>query len=390
MLLELREADGKPNARAFLLSEEMRDRLAMRAAVAYQPLQQADLDAFLGDLPSEAAVIEYGRLAGATPTTPVMVIAWILSNGTLEEVTLMPGTSIDQKVAALRQAAERQDHDAWRSTAEDLYSIALAPLLSRLPPETKRLLIIPDGILAALPFAGLVNPASGQYLDEEISVTLAPSVSFLFNHFMPTASARRTVDEVLSIGISDFGNLGLRRLNSAPEEAATVAKVYGGPWAESWQGRNWEGLRTRLSGAKVVHLATHAQQAPWWTGWSWLALENETVNLKRLWDELPSLPNTRLVVLSTCESVTLSAETAGFGGLARPFLAKGVKTVVGTLWPLDDKVAATFFPAFHRAYRDTGDAATALRAARAEMPDWEKRPWDWAGVQAIEANQFER
>jgi CHAT domain-containing protein len=116
---------------------------------------------------------------------------------------------------------------------------------------------------------------------------------------------------------------------------------------------------------------------------SWLAFERETISLDRLWRELPDLPQRPLVVLSACQSVAAGGE--GLGGLARPFLAGGAQAVVGTLWEIDDAEATDLFPAFHRAYRDSGDAAEALSRARENLKRWQEMPWVWGAVEVMNA-----
>jgi len=77
-----------------------------------------------------------------------------------------------------------------------------------------------------------------------------------------------------------------------------------------------------------------------------------------------TFPNTRLVVLASCESAAgRYLEGEGFDSVARLFLDAGVPSVVASLWRLDDD-AMPLLIQFHRELRTTRDAARALRAAQ--------------------------
>ena len=57
--------------------------------------------------------------------------------------------------------------------------------------------------------------------------------------------------------------------------------------------------------------------------------------------------------------------------------------MVGTLWQINDTDAAVLFPAFHRAYRHSGDAAEALAQARESLNQWQEQPWVWGGIEVV-------
>jgi CHAT domain-containing protein len=72
-----------------------------------------------------------------------------------------------------------------------------------------------------------------------------------------------------------------------------------------------------------------------------------------------------LVVLSGCDTGgggRLRGE--GVLGLAYGFLANGSRSVVAALWPIEDAATARFMKEFYGAYRVSGRAADALRAAQ--------------------------
>ena len=372
LLLELAASGGEPSRTAFLLSEEMRGRLAPRRTPALPLPEDADLDRWLAAVPAGTAVVEYALVGDRG-------VAWILAGGRLDQVALTPRPRLAERIQAL---GDVQDPRAWRRRTGSLFGEVLAPVLARLPQGTARLVVVPDSELYGLPFRALWNPAARRYVDEDLVLTLAPGVG----HTLGRPGERRPDPSAaplpaLSVGFPEFAReLRMDRLPAAGEEAAAVRSVYGAR-AEDCPVGDWESLRRCAPLAPVIHLATHTAADP---RGSWIALPGETVSLDRLWRELPELPGGPLVVLSSCESVATAEGGEGLGGLARPFLASGARAVVGTLWPIDDPDAVAYFPAFHRAYRQTGDPAEALRRARDGLDRWRERPWVWGGVEVVE------
>ena len=375
--IELGTDGGEPYPAAFLLSEEMRDRLAPRRSAELWLPGQNDISRFTTAVPSGTAVVEY-TLSGER------TIAWILAGGRLGFVLLTPQAPLRERIRSL--VRERQP-EAWRRISGALFQDFLAAVLERLPAGTERLVLVPDSELYGVPFRALWDPASRRYLDEAFTVTLAPSVRQVLGfgeggHAAPA----RPGQPVLSLGLSTFDtSLGLNPLPWAAQEAAAVRRIYGGAAPDGCPGTDWADFRRCAAQAGVLHLATHAAADSTRSDWTWLAFERETVSLDRLWRELPVLPQRPLVVLSACQSVAVAGGGEGLGGLARPFLANGARAVVGTLWRIDDQEAARVFPAFHRAYRLSGDAAGALRTTRETLNDWAEKPWVWGAIEMVSA-----
>ena len=94
------------------------------------------------------------------------------------------------------------------------------------------------------------------------------------------------------------------------------------------------------------------------------------------------MPDAQLVVLAACETAagrTMRGE--GAMSLARPFLVAGARTVVATLWPLDDRTSEALFTRLHRRYAEGASAAEALRAAQLDiLNDSSLPPGAWAAA----------
>jgi len=90
-----------------------------------------------------------------------------------------------------------------------------------------------------------------------------------------------------------------------------------------------------------------------------------------------------LVVLSACQTA-LGRDIRGEGliGLTRGFMYAGARSVVASLWQVDDESTAELMKRFYRAMlKEKRRPADALRAAQLEMSR-DKRwsaPFHWAG-----------
>jgi len=94
------------------------------------------------------------------------------------------------------------------------------------------------------------------------------------------------------------------------------------------------------------------------------------------------LPQTRLVVLSACESgAGRYYDGEGMIGISRPFIAKGVPLVVASLWPVDSDATAALMINFHKS-RKSGSTADALALAQRAMLHGSdsryRHPYFWA------------
>jgi CHAT domain-containing protein len=90
-----------------------------------------------------------------------------------------------------------------------------------------------------------------------------------------------------------------------------------------------------------------------------------------------------LVVLSACDTA-LGRDVKGEGlvGLTRGFMSAGSKSVVASLWKVDDRATAILMAEFYKSMLEDGQSpAAALRSAKQKMRQdkaW-GAPYFWAG-----------
>jgi hypothetical protein len=167
-------------------------------------------------------------------------------------------------------------------------------------------------------------------------------------------------------------------LESASGEAATVGAILGveplvGPKATV------DVVRRGFATAEVVHVAAHARFSPGNPLSSVIVLADGTLSAR---DLVGTWNTADIVVLSACESGSgvpmFGGEVLGF---ATELLRSGVRTVLASLWPVDDAATAYMMKQFYAARVQDVPASHALVAAATAVrsqPGWGP-PYYWAG-----------
>jgi len=80
----------------------------------------------------------------------------------------------------------------------------------------------------------------------------------------------------------------------------------------------------------------------------------------------------RLVVLSCCHSGRGEVKSEGVVGIARAFLAAGARSVLASLWAIDDEATMAFMKSFYQHLKEGKRASVALHQAMKSLRDSEK------------------
>ena len=246
--------------------------------------------------------------------------------------------------------------------AQQLYQWMVAPLETDLQ-ETgiENLVFILDEGLRSLPIAAMHD--GDDFIVERYSVSLMPSVSLT-----DTRYASIKAMPVLAMGASDFPtNPLLEQLPAAAAEVSILTNTL-------WRGQAFFNENFTVNNLKaqredkpfgIIHLATHAEFEPGAPSNSYIQLWDSKVGL----DQVRSLgwhnPAVELVVLSACRTALgdPSAEL-GFAG----FAAKaGVKSVLASLWYIEDWGTLPMMAEFYNNLDDAPIKAEAWRRAQVAM-----------------------
>jgi CHAT domain-containing protein len=292
-------------------------------------------------------------------------------------------------------------------------------------PSQKRLVIVPDGPLQYLPFADLSVAENGRAavpLVELHELVMLPSASALVALRRAADARPRPADELTVFADPIFeppgkpipaavaGSPGFPR---SRELTGALRDLRDSQWIPNLPGSRDEALaiqqiagpaRTRLvmgfdanreavmdgsiARQRIIHFATHGMMDPRHPEMSGLVLSmfNNKGEYQDGYLRLSDVYNLKLsadlVVLSSCESALgrdLGSE--GIMGLPRAFLYAGARSVLVSLWKVDDEATVPLMKIFYSRLQRGEDPGRALRAAQLDMlknTQWSD-PYYWAG-----------
>lgn len=300
------------------------------------------------------------------------------------------------------QAAEKLHAER----ARNLSRILLGQIAGQL--ENKRLLVVAEGALQYIPFDALPvpGPNNGTLLLEANEVVVLPSFSTLIairGKQNRSSSTRKLVaviadpvfgdnDARVQIDGNSIAKGQFSRLIHASEEADAIAAV--APWGTTMVAKGFEASREtamspNVGQYQIVHFATHAFEDNKYPELSSVVLSmvdpqgKQTDGAMPLHDIYSLDLSAELTVLSACQTA-LGKDTAGEGlvGLTHGFISANSKTVVASLWKVDDRATAVLMAHFYEAMLQQGmSPAAALRSAKLRMmrdKNW-NAPYYWAG-----------
>ncbi|MFT5999406.1 MAG: tetratricopeptide (TPR) repeat protein [Neolewinella sp.] len=254
--------------------------------------------------------------------------------------------------------------------------------------EGERLLIIPDGALAYVPFAALVTEkndaevANASYLIRRNQVSFAQSTTVLSKQ----ASARRHGSGD-AFAFSPFTSVSPKStapiLPFSEAEIAGLRNHYPGTWLTDTAASR-AGLLASLHDQSIIHLSTHAFAAIDLGEPPRILTATEPVYLSDIYGLRLQAD---LVMLSACQSnIGPLLQGEGVFSLGRAFTAAGAGGVVASLWPLNDRAASEIVTGFYDELAGGARKPEALHEAqlaylnREDLPAYLKSPYYWAGL----------
>ena len=233
-----------------------------------------------------------------------------------------------------------------------LYSYVIAPILDLI--EGDELIIVPDGPLWLAPFAALLNPFS-KYLCESFKVRLIPSLTSLkiiarCPEFHSSSGALIVGDPDVSEVTNSHGDQ-LEQLPFARQEAQMIGQILNTAPLTGKLATKCEVLK-QISSVAVVHIAAHGRME---TGEIALSPNPERESqtpaeedyMLTMADVMSVKLRAKLVVLSCCHSGRGEIKAEGVVGLARAFIGAGARSVLVSLWAIDDEATLEFMKNFY-------------------------------------------
>lgn len=275
-----------------------------------------------------------------------------------------------------------------------LYQALFAPVRDQIS-DGAPIVVIPEGRLRQVPFTMLLEApvARFQYADAPFLVRRHPITTDLAAALLTdtTVAASRQRLDLLAFGRSTFASSptadssALPDLPAVREELGTLRSLFREGIVALDAEATETALNGRLSEARVIHLASHAEVDTRRPLYSHIDLWPDGAEDGRLYlyelagRHLPA----DLVVLSGCSTArgqVLAGE--GMMGLHYGFRAAGAAASVGTLWHVDDEASGALMERFYRHLRDGLSKDRALQQAQLDYLDtaegMKASPFYWA------------
>jgi len=231
--------------------------------------------------------------------------------------------------------------------------------------EERKLIIVPHGSLHYLPFHALHN--GDRYLIERGELSVAPSAAIFQQCLQRGAHA---LDRVLLVGVAD---------EQAPrivDEIQTLKEVFPRATTLIQDAATSEALRRNSAGVDVLHLACHGQFRSDNPLFSALRLADGSFTVR---DAYGLKLDNALVTLSACETgANVIAPGDELIGLARGFFSAGARSVLLSLWMVDDETTEQMMVDFYQETMRGRSLCASLRAAQLEMLKERPHPFFWS------------
>ncbi len=306
---------------------------------------------------------------------PEVTLVWLLDGSSARLTRVRIGrVELRDRIGRLRAALQIQDESEARRRASQLHDLLWLPLGLD---EASRLLVSVDPVIADLPLGVLLDRRSGLFLLEKAPIAVVPSAALWL---AGRSAADRGVDRspaalAVAVGEGFADDHALPLLPRARQEALAIRDLYETGEALLEEAATPGRVLREAPHHDVLHFALHSlsnrtvpelsalvlspgdQEAPGRAGLLSIEALSRT-----------DMSRTRLVTLAACSTAELvgATETEPVT-IAGAFLAAGVRAVVATYWPIDDRRATRLMISFHRHYRRTLDASLSLREAILEL-----------------------
>lgn len=274
-----------------------------------------------------------------------------------------------------------------------LFAALIQPL--HLPAGLTSLIVVPDGILHLVPFSALQD-SSGKYLASDSTIWYEPSGGTLA--LMRRSKHAEAPEVFMGVGGVEYGgpignsqiaevrrglergdyyDLDLTKLPDLPgtkeevEAAADILGVHDAPLKSGSDGTETEFKAAPLDRFRILHLAVHGNANPKNPDRAALVFRPDPPKDDGLLEPREILGlhlNADLVVLSACETAVghLQGEE-GIANLSRTFLSAGARSVISTLWKIDDTYSLFLMKRFYTHLREGKSEAAALSISQTDV-----------------------
>jgi tetratricopeptide (TPR) repeat protein len=249
-----------------------------------------------------------------------------------------------------------------------LFDDVFAPLEHLL--NVRDLVIVPHGWLHSVPFHALFD--GRQYLVDRFTLCYAPSAG-IFTHCHTEPD--RNTGPALILGVND------PKTPFIGEEVRAVAAAI--PDAEILMGTDAteDALREKGRHSRLIHIASHGyfrQDSPMFSA---ICLSNSYLNLYDLYQM--NLPVDLLTLSGCVTGLNVVEQGDELLGLTRGLLYAGARSLLLSLWDVDDRSTSEFMREFYSRLEAQVTKAAALRSAMLSLRERYPHPYFWAPFKLI-------
>lgn len=220
-----------------------------------------------------------------------------------------------------------------------MYDLIIKPIRDLL--QDGDLIIVPDGQLFLVPYNALQQgKEETKYLFESFRIRIVPSLTSL-KLISDPGEANSSKSGVLLVG--DPHHVGLQKLPNAEKEVQLIKELLKNKTKNVTtligEQATGEAVRKKICSVALIHVAAHGTPG---TG------EICLTGSDQLTMSDVQLVKARLVVLSCCDSGQGKITADGVVGMARAFLGAGARSVLMTLWEINDRVSMLIMKEFYK------------------------------------------
>ena len=281
--------------------------------------------------------------------------------------------------------------DGVGALRESYYVVIMIAPISHLIKD-EELIIVPDGSSFLIPYAAVLDQ-NFRYLSETLRIRLAPSLTSL-RLLSECPEERHSTSGALLIGDPWIETVRLKsgekrkltrfpQLPGAEQEIKMIGQILN---VEPLTGKNAtkDQVLSRLNSVSLVHIAAHGSAE---RGEILLSPNlgkseppDEKDFLLTMADVLKAKLDAKLVVLSCCHSGRGKIKAEGVVDIARAFLGAGARSVIASLWAIDDDATLVFMRHFYEHLVKRKSAGNSLHQAMKWMRESDdfNAVMDWA------------
>jgi CHAT domain-containing protein len=288
---------------------------------------------------------------------------------------------LTESVRRFRESLQNPRPDSnWQAAAAAAYDRLIRPLGLE---GTPRLTIVAHGVLHYVPFNALYD--GREPLISRTEIRMLPAAGVL--RFVDSQSRPKT-KQLLAFGNPDLGQARYN-LPFAEAEAKLIASRVSGSRVLLRKEATKTAFIRLAPDFRFVHIASHGAfdpDAPLQSS-LYLAPDASSDGVLKVGELYSINVDAELVSLSACETgLGKVAQGDDVVGLTRGFLYAGARSIVASLWEVDDRATAELMTSFYQSVSAGSSKRAALRQAQLKAMKLNPHPFFWAAFQITGAD----